>query len=284
MLRPGLTAIVIVAMLAWAGHSLARLFWLFIPLQVSEQAGTVLPSTSTATRRSGQLDSVDIAFLQENFRLGGSTDDAASGTVLNDSALTTSTRLSLVLRGAVAGSDPAGSSAIIASGDQQRVYFIGDELEFTTPGVTLDSVHANYVVLNNNGRRESLWMYEAQDQSQTTPTSALTGVTAAQRVNTLSPDASSTAQREARVQIRLYRDNGTVRGVQIREDSDAALLSAAGLQVGDVVTAIDGVAITGSNELSALNAQLQGRDQVSLDLIRNGATMTLAVNRDAFAF
>lgn len=294
MLRPILTAIVIVAMLAWAGHSLARLFWLFIPQQPSTQAGSVLPYTSTASRSDRQLDGVDITFLQENFRLSSGGGDMAQSATTGESTLAANTRLSLVLRGAIAGSVPADSSAIVASGDQQRVYFVGDELLFTTPGVTLDSVHTHYVVLNNNGRHESLWMYEEQGSMNTpvttagishvTPGQADTSTVIAQAADRASAANRSAAQLGERVRIRVYRENGTVRGIQIREDSDQTALAAAGLQTGDVITAIDDIAITQGNDLSSLTRQLQRRDQISIEVIRNSATMTVTVSRDAFAF
>jgi general secretion pathway protein C len=293
-------------MLAWVGHSLARLFWLLIPQQPSAQAGSVLPYTSTASRSDRQLDGVDITFLQENFRLSSGGGDMAQSAAVGESTLAASTRLSLVLRGAVAGSVPADSSAIVASGDQQRVYFVGDELQFTTPGVTLDSVHTHYVVLNNNGRHESLWMYEAQGSmntpvttagiSRVTPGQADTSTVIAQAADRASAADSASAANSApaanrsaaqpgeRVRIRVYRENGNVRGIQIREDSDQTALAAAGLQAGDVITAIDDIAITQGNDLSSLTRQLQRRDQVSIEVIRNSATMTVTVSRDAFAF
>lgn len=279
MLRPGLTAIIIVAMTAWAGHSLARLFWLFNSPQTSAAAGSALSVTSPVTRTERLPGGIDVAYLQENFRLSNGRTDATPDNGNSESRQATSTRLSLVLRGSIAGVNSADSSAIIASGDRQRVYAVGDELEFTTPGVTLDSVYPQYVVLNNNGRLESLWMYEPQASASATVARA--GVT----------DAVATPVQEVpgahiggRVQIRVYRENGAVLGLQIRDDSDAAMLRAAGLQVGDIITAIDGATINQSSDLSALTRELENRAQVDLALIRNNNTMTVTVSRDAFAF
>lgn len=279
MLRPGLTAIVIVAMLAWAGHSLARLFWLFTTPQSSIAAELVLPATS-ATTSNGQLSaSVDIDYLQENFRLSNGRGDAMQGPGDNEPQQAANTRLSLVLRGTVSGATATDSSAIIASGDLQRVYFVGDELQSTTPGVILDSVHPQYVVLNNNGRLESLWMYEPQTSVNTPVAGATLGSTAAMPVQ-----QPPVAAINGRVQVRLYRENGAVRGLQIREDSDAAMLAAAGLQAGDIVTAVDGATVNQGSDLTAFTRELESRTQVDLQLIRNNNTMTVTVSRDAFAF
>tara|TARA_R100001015_G_C4624202_1_gene182291 strand:- start:452 stop:1267 length:816 start_codon:yes stop_codon:yes gene_type:complete len=271
VLRPGLTAIIIVAMLAWAGHSLARLFWLLNSPQTSVAAGPVVPAALPALRDDRQSGGIDMAFLQENFRLSNGGGSRAQDAGNTDSQQAASTRLSLVLRGSIAGTTSADSSAIIASGERQRVYAVGDELQFSTPGVTLDSVHPQYVVLNNNGRLESLWMYE--------PTGSATAPAARVRVT-----GSAAPQVNERVQIRLYRENGIVRGLQIRDDSDATLLAAAGLQVGDIITAVDGIAVNQGNDLSALTRELENRERVELALIRNGTPLSMTVSRDAFAF
>lgn len=281
MLRPGLIAIVIIMMAAWAGHSLARLFWLFSFQQPSAAAGAVLPPASGMARNDKQLNAVDVAYLQENFRLSNGRGDNAQVTSAGDSSQAASTRLSLVLRGAIAGSVPADSSAIIANGEQQRVYFPGDELQFTTPGVTLESVHAQYVVLNNNGRLESLWMYEPL--ASVNAPAARTDIAGVATI-VPAPDRAGATQLQGRVQLRVYRDDGNVVGLQIREDSAPALLSAAGLQVGDVITAIDGIAVNQNNDFSALSRQLESRDRVTVELIRNNTPMTVTVSRDAFAF
>ncbi len=279
MLRPGLTAIIIIAMLAWAGHSLARLFWLFNSQQSSAAAGSVLPATQPVARTARQAGGVDVAYLQANFRLNNGRSNNTPDSSGGESRQAASTRLSLVLRGSVAGSAAADSSAIIASGEQQRIYFVGDELQFTTPGVMLESVHPGYVVLNNNGRLESLWMYEPQASASVPAVRAgNSGLASMQR------QESAAASLTERVQIRIYRDNGTVRGFQIREDSDPAMLTAAGLQAGDIITSVDGVAVNQDNDLSSLTRQLANRNQVDLALIRNNSTMTVTVSRDAFAF
>jgi general secretion pathway protein C len=279
VLRPGLTAIVLVAMLAWAGHSLARLFWLFTSPPSSAVTETVLPIAAPQARNRGQSDAVDIAYLQENFRLSNGRSTAATGSGGEQSQQAANTRLNLVLRGSIAGISAADSSAIIAAGDQQWVYGVGDELQFTTPGVILDSVHPQYVVLNNNGRLESLWMYEPQP-AISAPVARVRGAQDA-----ASPAREVTAARSnERVQIRVYRENGEIRGLQIRDDSDPGLLAAAGLQAGDIITAVDGVAVNQTNDLSALTRDLESRDKVSLELLRNNSMMTVTVSRDAFAF
>ena len=62
------------------------------------------------------------------------------------------------------------------------------------------------------------------------------------------------------------------------------MLAAAGLQAGDIVTAVDGATVNQGSDLTALTRELESRTQVDLQLIRNNNTMTVTVSRDAFAF
>jgi putative serine protease PepD len=69
-------------------------------------------------------------------------------------------------------------------------------------------------------------------------------------------------------------DNG---GASVAEVKDGTPAAAAGLKAGDVVTAIDGAAITSSDELRREIDSHSPGDEVELTLRRGGATMTLSV-------
>ncbi|CAM3634371.1 type II secretion system protein N [Parendozoicomonas haliclonae] len=70
------------------------------------------------------------------------------------------TTLSLILRGALAGGEPA--SAIIQGNDgQDRLYLVGETI---AGGAVLESVHTQHVVINHNGRLQKLLFPEARSQ------------------------------------------------------------------------------------------------------------------------
>jgi S1-C subfamily serine protease len=52
----------------------------------------------------------------------------------------------------------------------------------------------------------------------------------------------------------------------------------AGLQVGDVVTAIDGKTVESADDLTALVATYKPGDKATVTVTRNGSTKTLTVN------
>ncbi len=64
---------------------------------------------------------------------------------------------------------------------------------------------------------------------------------------------------------------------EVREGSPAAL---AGLQPGDILTAINGVAVTDNDSILSLLSQLPADTAVTLQLYRNGSLCTLILNDD----
>jgi putative serine protease PepD len=66
-------------------------------------------------------------------------------------------------------------------------------------------------------------------------------------------------------------------GAVVAEVSPASPAATAGLEVGDVVTAIDGTIVTGSVDLGAAIRAHQPGDSITLTLNRNGRTLTQAV-------
>jgi len=68
--------------------------------------------------------------------------------------------------------------------------------------------------------------------------------------------------------------NGGAKVASVQSGSPAAT---AGLQAGDVITAVDGKAITSADDLTAAVAAHQPKDKVTLTITRNGKTMSVDV-------
>ena len=67
------------------------------------------------------------------------------------------TQLDLKLQGVIMASDPEKSWAIIGEENSQQLFKIGDSIP-PANGVTLEKVEDLRVILNNNGKREALWL------------------------------------------------------------------------------------------------------------------------------
>jgi len=263
-------------MLFWAGHSLARLFWVLMP---APQSSTSLTATPTdillpgTTGNPGSASNIDTLAIRQAFVLT----DAAGLVSLPDAAMASSaadTRLQLVLRGAVVSSVPQQSQAIITSGDEQQVYRPGDTITGTVTGVRLVSVFNEFVTLDNNGREERLRMYEPQGQVRTVDEGqGAAPVAASQQVLAASGALNNI------IRLGVYQEDGRPRGLQIRHGSRVDILSAAGLRVGDLITAIDGESVTDVMQLPALMARLEQSEAVNLRIDRDGTEVTVNLNR-----
>jgi putative serine protease PepD len=73
------------------------------------------------------------------------------------------------------------------------------------------------------------------------------------------------------------QDAASGTGAQIQTVKSGSPAEKAGLKAGDVVTAIDGKAVTGSDDLTALVATYKPGDTAKMTVTRNGSTQTISV-------
>ena len=119
------------------------------------------------------------------------------------------TRLSLVLRGALAGlENKKYASAIIQGANQDKLYEIGDSLP---GGVTLSEVFSDHVVLNRGGQLETLYFPDTGKDSRAlqeykAPETTKSGSSARGDYND-SPDGKSLEQRMQDLREKLQQAN-----------------------------------------------------------------------------
>lgn len=212
------------------------------------------------------------------------------------------TELKLTLHGTFAESDPHDGYALIA--DEHGVeagYHVGETLP---DGVKLNAVYADHVVLDNHGRAENLSL--PRDTLHSIPVDQAVGATAA-GTPMAGGDATSKAAtpmfvaprmvygkidwQAARKQVRenpqaLLQQldpepvfNGThMRGVRLGAGADSPLLAKAGLQAGDVITAVNGTPLDSPARGEQLMQQLGNASSVEVTLLRNGQPQTVTVD------
>ena len=192
------------------------------------------------------------------------------------------TRLQLVLRGVFASADPAAAGAIIAERNgKESFYGIGDQLP---GGAVLKEVHADHIVLLRGGRLETLRM----PREGVAAPSARQGRSAARGT-----DGSQASLRELRdmvlenpqqladkVRLQPYREGGRMVGYQVRPGRDARFLARFGLEPGDVVTAVNGIRLDSPTRGLSILRSLAKRDQVRLEIKRNGVPQTIELSVD----
>lgn len=156
----------LVIVLLWAVHNLAQAVWLIFPAPDLEQPPLAPPPTVSDSAPGAAA--VDLAAIQqaELFGVAGAAPVAEPDPEpemlpgIEQEAVDTS--LNLQLEGVIASSEPDNAWAIIASGNRQALYKVGDKLPQGN-NVTLAKVLEQRVILNNNGRYESLWLYSEED-------------------------------------------------------------------------------------------------------------------------
>jgi general secretion pathway protein C len=298
--------LVILLLVIWLSHSLARLFWLVVPNPEIPPASISLIAENGSG--VGPADAVNIAQLKMLSPFG-STDapeaaqvvEAQPGTqgIEDDAA---DTQLNLVLRGVLGSNKDEAGRAIIVAGDHADVYAIGDTLPVGT-NVTLAKVLDVRVIINNNGTFESLWLFKddpnapqitsfapAPDANrnprgyadppyqQQPPVYVDRSQGDSPRFGPDIPDTDAVARSLADVvAMSIYRENGQVIGYKIRPGRNAELFNSLGLQTDDIVTAVNGVALSNPGKIMEIYKSMGNTTSANLEIRRGGSTVNLDV-------
>lgn len=189
------------------------------------------------------------------------------------------TKLNLVLRAVIAG-DPATARAIISDpSGSENFYAIGAQLP---GGAELKEIHASHIILFRGGRYETLRL-----PKETLDIAA----EIASEVRTLQEPNGGLSRRGYRdalinnpesfadhVRAEAFHENGEFKGFRLLPGKDREFFEEFGLEVNDVVTAVNGVRI--DNPMKGLDVlrSLSTADQVSVEVIRDGVPRSMVIS------
>jgi general secretion pathway protein C len=292
--------LVMLLLVIWLSHSLARLLWLVVPTPEIPPASVSLLATE-AEVTSGSADAVNIAQLKALAPFGDvaeapSTEQAPA--VVSDIEASTDTQLNLVLRGVFGSSTETAARAIIVAGDKADVYAVGDTLPVGNK-VTLAKVLDIRVIINNNGNFESLWMYKDDPNAPRLTTSfsapPASNVAPNRQPQSLNNDnnpvydspspnqAAEPSMAEVTktladvVAMSIYREGGQVVGYKIRPGRNAEAFDSLGLQTDDIVTAVNGVPLSTPGKIMEIYKSMGSATSANLEIRRGGSTVNLDV-------
>lgn len=182
------------------------------------------------------------------------------------------TSLNLTLYGIRANESSGGGSAIIAGEDGvQKSYAVGEEI---APGVTLDAVAFDHIILSRGGVKESLYL----DQSVPAETVNPSG-TAAAPIMPSAPASTGAALNAASLQKSIgfapRNEGGRVTGLVLQPRDDGTMLRLAEFQDGDVVVAVNGRPVSSAADVAA---QFRPGTRLSVDVERGGAKVPISIN------
>jgi len=206
------------------------------------------------------------------------------------------TRLALILTGIVASTEDGLGSAVIKGGNREQVYAVGDELP-AAGKVALAKVMARQVVIDNNGTYELIKLYEGPGlivPVQITPKKKAKSTIPAPAAPSGSEDDADTRSRLAGlyrqqlydapeslarvVSISPVRDRGGVSGYRVAPGADRTAFDATGFQSGDIVKAVNGLALSDASNTLKLYQLMKDANQATFDIERNGESVTLSVD------
>ncbi len=226
-------------------------------------------------------------------------------------ALAPDTNLALTLYGIVAADDPRGGRAIIGGADvPQASYATGATL---SPGVVVDSVYPDRVLLSRNGVLETLRLPRA-DGAPATAASAKDRPGAAPPAGFALPAAGSDSLAAApsmppptyapplvstghfnwqaatdalgvdvqalarEVAVLPVIEGGQFVGVRLSTGRDVPLIAKLGLKPDDVVTAVNGIRLDSPARATQIAQSLTSATQASVVVRRDGQEQTLTVS------
>lgn len=216
------------------------------------------------------------------------------------------TTLKLTVLGVIAAEDPKAGLAILRSEEAgERRYAVGDEV---VPGVTLDSVLPDRILLSRGGVLEALRLPRelmpgvtgskpqspgaaATNPGVTTSSTAANPAGAAQPFvfpnvvpagidwNRALSDLRVDPERLAReVQLLPVLEGGKMVGVRVSAGPNQALVNAMGLKPDDVVTAINGIPLDSPGRAAEVARALANARSATIEVRRDGKRQTLSVS------
>jgi len=273
--------LLVVVLAAFIAVMLGQLTWTLVePQSVLPAPAPVALTLAEVSADSGQGGFAELASLS----VFGSAAGKPASAALN----APDTSLSWVLKGVLTDPDPARSAAILApQGQPEKAYSVGASL----PGnVRLEQVLADRVILARDGKLETLRLQRASLAASKAPARRTAALPQVDSNLTIAADGGV-----ARIDREEWMNNpqrfmevvsatpvlidGAMYGLEVSPARNAREFEAAGLQPGDVITAVEGTPVAEINDYRDILQTLTG-NTVSLSLDRNGEPTTITITMD----
>jgi len=250
-----------VIVIAW---QLAQLTWMIfqptnsampVPVAMTPVASPIHPSVNTQAISDAHLFGM------------------ASAEPTADPSSLPQTSISLVLAGTIAFSDPQAGYAIVGeNASNAKFYKVGGMIN---GGIRLHAVYADRVIIDRSGSLETLSLPHGPSSGMP-PINRPTVNPGAQlsdnirRLATNNPSALSQI-----IRIQPVFANGAQKGFRVYPGRDRAQFARLGLQPGDLITSINGMALNDAGAANDILGLLSSSSNVMVGVERNGAPMQL---------
>jgi general secretion pathway protein C len=267
-LPPIATALIVIAI----AYQLAQLTWTLVPGSASAAAPAARPATD-----DNAAPSTDLSGLTDSHLFGEAAEQAAP--VVTEVIDAPETTLSLTLKGILAvEADGKGSVIISSNRGDDKTYQVGQSID-GADGATLHSVYADRVLLDRNGRLETLRLPKELPASGSPTAMASPLPQAAAPSGSLREVISENATRLTDI-VRLapHVQEGQVVGFRVNPGRDRAAFEALGLRAGDVVTDINGTVLDDPSQGLQVFQSLGETTQANVTVLRDGVPQVIVID------
>ena len=270
-LPPGVTAVLVIAI----AYQLATLTWTLVP------GSTPVAAASARTGGGGATTpATDYGVLTGSHLFGEAAEQQA--VVLAPVLDAPDTTLSLTLKGILSKEGDLNGSVIIAnSRNEEKAYYVGQTIE-GADGAELHSVYSDRVLLNRNGRLETLRLPKELSTTGSpmgSPMALSSPLPQASQPAPLREVLTENATRLADI-VRLapHVQEGQVVGFRVNPGRERATFEALGLQPGDVVTDINGTVLDDPSQGLAVFQALGESTQANVTVLRDGVPQVIVID------
>jgi len=257
-----------------------RIVTWILAIALGVQAALILTDLVAARRggaggtvRQGPAHSrlVDLAAITNAHLFG------AAPTLKQDGANAPQTSMPLVLTGIIAGNDPQNGLAILGQSAQStKVFAVGDNVP---GGAKLHSVYSDRVVIDRDGRLESLSLPRQMNVGNAPPPSSAAlqnenpAIERMRRMISEQPGLLADVLRPQPVM-----DHNRMNGFRVYPGRNRAAFTRLGLRPGDQVTAINGTPLDDRERGEQILRTLGSSSEARVTLIRQGQQQDLTLN------
>jgi general secretion pathway protein C len=273
-----LARLVNVLMIIWLAWLLAQLSWLVIPESEQAEEPVIQVEPLPVKQQAPRIDERQIA----GWHLFGVANKAqpVKKVVPVDAP---ETRLKLTLRGVFATEEPRDARAIIGDPKgKEESYSVGDPLP---GGAKLSEIYPDRIILERNGRFETLRLPK---EISSAGSRSLSHSSARRLRSSSSSTSKAAAFQKYRNEIKQNPANflqyvratpakkgGKFVGFRLHPGKEGGAMKELGLQIGDIVTSINGVSIDSpAKGVKAMEALKDG-DSIYVTLLRAGKEVSV---------
>lgn len=279
---PNVTAAVLAALLIYTAAEITWLF--FTPAKEAHSSAT----SNTSDFSLINITKSDLHDVSQYHLFGNAKKQPVIQQKIIDAP---ETRLKLTLKGVFATSEANNALAIISSSkDKDKNYHIGDKV---MGGAVLHAIYTDRVILKRNGRLETLRLPKAKLDSESITKVKIESAPA--RINPVKKQKSlqtngKTQQQQLRkmrdtllkdpskiwqqVRINPVMEQGKIKGYTLSHN-DQAFMQALNIQTSDVITAINGEALSDPSTLYGLMSNLSTQSSLELTILRDGVQQSV---------